>query len=74
VNRYKVPQKAWKRWTPKAQEVFNKVFSTMRNKELFLHPSVRNIGLFTKEQWKTVRWNAAWVAADAASSANVRYV
>lgn len=66
TNKHKVPKRQWYKWSDQAQAVFNDVFDTMRrNKELFLHPSLQGIGLFSREQWKTTCWNAAWIAADA---------
>jgi len=63
-NRYKVNAKQWKRWSNHARGVFNSVYTEMRYQVLFLHPEAIPVNA---KHWKTVRHNAAWVAADAAN-------
>ena len=64
-NPYHVPQRQWRKWSPKAREVFNELFSTMvQNQYAFLHPQQDRI---SKRMWRTTAWNAAWIAADAAN-------
>ena len=42
--------------------MFNELFRYMfDNQPLFKHPKAP---LLETEQWKTVAWNAAWIAAD----------
>lgn len=62
-NRYKVPLRQWKRWSPLGRAVFNEMYSTMKmNHEFFLHP---NAVKARATHWTTTCWNAAWTAADA---------
>lgn len=61
-NRHRVPTKAWKNWSGSARRVFNIVFEIMRDQEIFLHPKATPS---RREHWKTTRWNAAWIAAEA---------
>lgn len=63
ANKYKVPAKQWRRWSGHARCVFNKVFATMAQQGLFAHPKALPV---PRAHWRTTRWNAAWVAADAA--------
>lgn len=65
ANLYHVPGKKWRKWTVRAREVFNLVFSTMRsNQGLFAHPKAAKV---SREHWGTTAWNAAWIAANAAN-------
>lgn len=63
-NKHKVPAKQWKRWSAHARLVFNTVFGAMRDQSLYLHPKATPA---KREHWRTTRWNAAWIAADAVS-------
>lgn len=65
-NRNKVPVRQWRKWSRLAQKVFNNVFESMRPSRQFAfhHPDAK---LLPAEHWKTVRWNAAWIAASAAN-------
>lgn len=63
-NVHRVPQRAWRRWKSQGRTVFNSVYSAMKNNQyVFLHPKQEAL---SAQKWKTVAWNAAWVAADAA--------
>lgn len=65
-NRYAVPVKQWRKWSVGARRVFNELYSSMiQNQDLFMHPS--QAGLVSKRNWKTTAWNAAWIAASAAT-------
>jgi hypothetical protein len=62
-NDYRVPKKTWKRWSKKARRVFNEVYDfAYSNQSLMTHPKQP---VMEPYHWKTVAWNAAWVAADA---------
>ena len=62
-NAYKVPVKKWRKWSTQARFVFNELYGTMKtNQSLFLHPKAEAV---SGQLWKTVCWNAAWIAADA---------
>lgn len=66
LNKHKVPQKQWNKWSNLAKKVFNNMMASMRPSMQFAfhHPSAP---LLSKEHWATVRWNAAWAAACAAN-------
>lgn len=66
-NRYKVPKRQWKRWSEAGRMVFNATYSAMtRNQLLFSHPEAERI---PTNRWRTICWNAAWIAAGEASVA-----
>lgn len=62
TNKHKVPKKQWDKWSNHARKVFNQMYYTLRPSMqfVFMHPDAAPL---TKEQWQTVRWNAAWEAA-----------
>lgn len=63
ANRYKVPQKQWRKWSKAQRSVFNRVHSAMiQNPQFFQHPEAEKI---PRDHWKTTAWNAAWEAASA---------
>lgn len=63
-NPFKVPVKQWRKWDLKAKGTFNRLFDFMnRNPDLFAHPKAAKV---ERKYWKTVAWNAAWIAADIA--------
>ena len=62
-NRYRVPLKQWARWSQRAQDLFNALYSDMYdNQGLFQHPKAPEM---KPVHWKTIAWNAGWVAANA---------
>jgi hypothetical protein len=61
-NKFKVPPKQWRRWSALARTVFNRVYDAMEDQSVYLHPKATPA---LERHWKTTRWNAAWVAADA---------
>lgn len=66
-NVFHVPSKQWGKWSPVARQVFNEVYSSMRNNQyFFMHPKAT---LISRAQWETPSWNAAWTAADAVDRA-----
>jgi hypothetical protein len=66
-NKNKVPASQWRKWPDLAQRVFNDVYAAMeQNPALFVHPKTKKIAA---NQWGTVAWNAAWIAADATLTA-----
>lgn len=61
-NTHKVPKKFWDTLTPTGKEIFNSLYSTMRqNQGIFLHPKQEAL---SAQMWKTVAWNASWLAAE----------
>jgi len=69
MNKYGVPAKQWRRWSPRAQAVFNNVFRTMKDQIVFVHPETHPLH---PEEWDTIRWNAAWLAANASDGYKTR--
>lgn len=61
-NTFKVQRKQWAKWSAKARAVFNALYAHMGDQALYLHPKAKPM---PAPQWKTTRWNAAWIAADA---------
>lgn len=62
-NQYKVPKKQWAKWSEQARHVFNELYRTMiHNQGTFMHPKDSHR---PAAHWKTVCWNASWMAADA---------
>lgn len=57
-----VPKKKWQTWSPAARAVFNAVFAATSDQRLIQHPKAPRLPV---DQWKTTRWNMAWLAADA---------
>ena len=63
-NEFKVPLSQWRKWSATAKAVFNRVYDfAISNPTLMMHPKAEPLKPF---HWKTVAWNAAWIAADAA--------
>lgn len=62
-NRNRVPMKQWREWSATARRVFNDSYAFIYdNPDLMNHPGAPTPKPF---HWKTVAWNAAWIAADA---------
>lgn len=62
-NKFKVPMKKWKTWSPAARTIFNRVYDFMMdNQWAMLHPKQPTL---KPDHYKTIAWNAAWIAADA---------
>ena len=63
LNVYRVPKRQWRRWPDLCQRVFINTYAGMKmNQSLYTHPKAKSM---TVRDWKTISWNAAWVAADA---------
>lgn len=63
TNLYKVPKKAWSKWTDQAKEIFNKTYEYLfANQSVIRHPDGP---ILLGDHWKTISWNAAWIAAEA---------
>lgn len=64
-NVFKVPKKQWPKWGDAARQTFNTVYDTLlKNQRVVVHPNMPEI---SKKHWKTIAWNSAWLAADAAN-------
>jgi hypothetical protein len=62
-NRYKVPSRQWSRWSQIARRVFNGTYKAMQGPSTaYMHPDAPPQ---RRVWWRTVAWNAAWLAADA---------
>ena len=65
ANPHAVPVKQWRKWSHLGKQVFNAVYEEMHaGQNLFTHPQTEQV---PEAQWMTTCWNAAWVAADAAT-------
>ena len=63
ANQYNVPVDQWNKWDKSQRSRFNEVYSAMPlSPSLFTHKDAVTI---PAEQWTTIAWNAAWVAAGA---------
>lgn len=68
-NKYKVQEKQWAKWSNHARRVFNDVYHDMR-------PSMQGTltgpfcPVLRRVDWNVLRWNASWLAADAANKGN----
>lgn len=63
ANPNRVPAKQWRRWSPTARAIFERVYAFMlENPGLMQHPRQPSPA---PAHWKTTAWNAAWIAADA---------
>ena len=61
VNR--VPLKQWRKWSVSARSVFNDCYDFyINNQSIMNHPKAQKLKPY---YWKTISWNAAWIAADA---------
>lgn len=62
-NRFRVPAKQWGRWSRAARSTFNDTYATLGSQAVI--NSAPRAPQLPKTEWQVVRWNAAWVAADA---------
>ena len=66
-NMNRVPKKKWSKWSKEARAVFNACYSFFYdNQKIMNHPKAPKM---SDAHWKTVAWNAAWIAADACDDA-----
>ncbi len=66
ANRYKVPQRQWRKWADIARGVFNRHFSEVNGGQHILAPGAEKL---SKRGWRVLAWNSAWLAADATMDA-----
>jgi len=60
-----LPLRAWRRWSARSRRVFVETLHNLTaNWALLAPPSLELVG--TKRARRTLAWNAAWLAADAA--------
>ena len=61
TNKYKCSNPIWKKFSPKAKEIFNYVYSSaIRNQEVVTHPKTITL---SKEEWITIVYNMSCFAA-----------
>lgn len=72
-NKYRVPKSQWNKWRfGSARQIFNEVYwFALGNQQLLTHPKMP---LAKPDHWKTIAWNVAWIAADAALDAMITEV
>lgn len=58
-----VPKRQWRKWNQQSRYIFNNVYGQMAYQHAVKHPQMDNM---YDDYWNTIRWNAAWLAADAA--------
>lgn len=61
-NTYEVPKRQWRKWNNQARYVFNEHMNQTQNPDHIVHPKDQGK---SPELWQTIRWNTAWLAADA---------
>lgn len=61
-NINKVPNRQWRKWNQQARFTFNSVFNDSGIHQVMKHPLSEPL---PEQQWLTVRWNFAWIAAEA---------
>lgn len=63
-NVNKVPKKMWSKWDNTSRYIFNQTFHSASDQRVIKHPLTNTM---PEDEWKTIRWNIAWLAADAAN-------
>lgn len=58
-----VPKRQWRKWNQQSRYIFNSVYNQMSYQHTVKHPQMDKM---YDDYWNTIRWNAAWLAADAA--------
>ena len=67
-NINKVHRNKWRKWSNLAGQVFNRTYDyILNNQKIMNHPAT--VDALKPEEWKTVAWNSAWIAADAVDDA-----
>jgi len=61
-NIYGVQKRQWRKWNQQSRYIFNRVYNQFGDQHCVTHPKMEAIPDY---QWDTIRWNAAWLAADA---------
>ncbi len=61
-NTYKVPKRQWRKWSDSAHNVFNTLYQAMRDDQE-LYNATPGAPQLPRDAWRTVAWNAAFIAA-----------
>jgi phage tail sheath protein FI len=64
ANKHKVQRATWRKWSEQARRTFNGLYDALpaRRQWIVVSPDTPAI---PQKQWQVLRWNVAWVAADA---------
>lgn len=62
-NLYGVHKRMWRKWNQQARFIFNYVYTSLGDQAIIVHPEA---SIIPQPHWQTIKWNAAWLAADAA--------
>lgn len=62
-NVHNVQARQWRKWNQQSRFIFNYVYGQMAYQNVVTHPDAAKM---PEDHWDTIRWNAAWLAADAA--------
>lgn len=60
-NNFKVAKDQWAKWNRQERTLFNDLMRSLQQHYVNREPSTVTL---TKRQWRTIVWNAAWLAAD----------
>lgn len=75
TNDHKVPNGLWNEWSEEGKNLFNYVFNQLLRLglELIAHPETiaREAENMSPEEWRTIAWNAACVAAWGATDSTI---
>lgn len=67
ANRFNVPKRAWHSWTKDGRRVFNELYSAMKGTPWAFQAPSQEKAKIKPRTWQVTCWNAAWIAAEAAS-------
>lgn len=63
-NVYKVSKKTWKKWSPLAQGVFNRLYGMLiKEYNQVIYKEQDEHKVINMKEWRTLAHNAAWMAA-----------
>lgn len=62
-NIHNVQLRQWRKWNQQSRFIFNYVYGQLQDQRVIKHPDTKDL---PEDHWQTIRWNAAWLAADAA--------
>jgi hypothetical protein len=62
-NLHNVQLRQWRKWNQQSRFIFNYVYGQLGDQRVVKHPKAEEQ---FQDHWDTIRWNAAWLAADAA--------